>query len=161
MVSKRVSHGENLIQSDGEKTVKGSLEVIFKKMCKISLTLILLLQVEKFRNCDFAHFLWKIPFKRKCREIFFKFLRPSQNIWTLCTLLAGIFAILVFLQTKKENNFIFRHILNFYDTLYFARYSMPAEVEFLLLHIVNGFLIIYHLPYCLIFMLFFCKNKTK
>ena len=38
MVSKRVSHGENLIQSDGEKTVKGSLivEVIFKKMCKIT-----------------------------------------------------------------------------------------------------------------------------
>ena len=38
MVSKRVSHGENLIQSDGEKTVKGRLilEVIFKKMCKIT-----------------------------------------------------------------------------------------------------------------------------
>ena len=43
---------------------------------------------------------------------------PSQNIWTLCTLLPGIFAILGFVQTKETNNFIFKHILNFHDTLF-------------------------------------------
>ena len=46
-------------------------------------------------------------------------------------------------QNKKDQQF--------HDTLYFARYSMPA----VLLHIVNGLFIIYHLPYCLIFTLFF------
>ena len=88
----------------------------------------------------------------------------------LCNLLPGISAILLFVQTKEENNFKFEHILNFHDTLYFVRYSMPAEVEFLLLHKVNGFLIIYRLPYCLTFFnsankidqqfhdtLYFCK----
>ena len=59
-----VSHGKNLIQSDVKKTVNGRLilEVIFNlvppsKRCEKSLPLIFLLQVEKFRNCDFAIFV--------------------------------------------------------------------------------------------------------
>ena len=54
MVCKRVSHGKNLIPSDGGKTVKGSLilEVIFNlvpssKRCEKSLSLILLECVPK------------------------------------------------------------------------------------------------------------------
>ena len=79
MVSKRVSHGENLIQSDGEKTVKGSLilEIIFNlvpfsKRCeKIIVTYFSTSGLETV----ILHFFFE-----KIEGDFFKFLWPSQNI---------------------------------------------------------------------------------